>query len=106
MMHEVIQVTTTTDSQQAASAIAQELVEQRLAACAQVSGPLSSVYHWEGKIETSQEWVCSAKTLRDNFPQVESAIQRLHSYDEPQIVATAVVAGSEGYLNWVARECR
>mgnify|MGYP002624115528 CR=1 FL=1 len=104
-MSDVLQVVTTVGSQADAQAIARGLIEQRLAACVQVSGPITSVYRWEGKVETSEEWYCIAKTVRDLYSQVESAIFDLHSYDEPEIIATAVVAGSPGYLDWVRAEC-
>ena len=100
---EVIQVVTTTSSQAEAQAIARHLVEQRLAACAQVSGPVQSVYRWQGKIENDQEWTCSAKTLRGKYAEVEEAIRKLHSYDEPQIVepdGSFVWAGEDDGQAW------
>ena len=104
-MSDVLQVVTTVGSQADAQAIARGLIEQRLAACVQVSGPITSVYRWEGNVETGEEWYCIAKTMRDLYPQVESAILDLHAYDQPEIIATAVVAGSQGYLDWVRAEC-
>jgi len=104
-MNDVIQVATTCGSQQEAEAIARPLIERRLAACVQISGPITSVYRWEGAVQTDQEWLCTAKTLQDKYPEVEAAIREAHSYDEPEILATPVVAGSAGYLQWVAGEC-
>jgi periplasmic divalent cation tolerance protein len=103
-MPEVIQVSTTVGTREAAEAIAQRLVADRLAACVQISGPITSIYRWQGKLEKSQEWLCTAKTVRSKYPQVEAAIRKLHSYQESEIIATAVVEGSEGYLRWVAEE--
>jgi periplasmic divalent cation tolerance protein len=94
-------VYTTTDSEEQASSIARSLVEQRLAACAQISGPIQSVYRWEGKVDSSREWVCAIKTTRDTYDAVEAAIRGMHSYDEPEIIATPIVAGSAGYLAWL-----
>lgn len=71
-MTEYIEVHTTIDSREAAQKIADALVSQRLAACVQVSGPITSTYWWEGKMEQAQEWVCSAKTRRDLYPRLES----------------------------------
>ena len=104
-MSDVLQVITTTSSKAEAETIARHLIERRLAACVQVSGPITSVYRWEGKVETSAEWQCAAKTVAELYPQVESAIRQLHSYDEPEIIATMVSAGSSTYLDWVRREC-
>jgi periplasmic divalent cation tolerance protein len=85
-----------------AERIATMLVANRLAACVQLSGPVESTYRWKDQIETSSEWCCTIKTLRELFPQVESKIRELHSYGEPEIVATAIVAASQSYLNWIA----
>lgn len=101
MASEFIQVLTTAGSEQEAEAIATALVERRLAACAQTIGPIASRYRWQGTVETATEWQCLAKTEASLYPRVEAAIRELHSYEEPEIVATAIVAGSRGYLAWV-----
>jgi periplasmic divalent cation tolerance protein len=100
---EYLQVTTTTGSEEEAERIAEALVERRLAACVQVIGPISSRYRWQGAVETAEEWLCAAKTTVDRYAELEQAIRDLHSYDEPEIVATPIVAGSPGYLEWVSR---
>jgi periplasmic divalent cation tolerance protein len=105
-MAEYVQVVTTTGTRADADAIAQALVEARLAACVQVVGPVTSRYWWEGAVEVAEEWLCLAKTTADRYPQVEAAIRERHRYDEPEIVALPVVAGSRSYLDWVARETR
>ena len=100
----IIQVQTTTASEEAAGDIARHLVGHRLAACAQVSGPISSTYWWEGEVQSATEWVCTAKTTAAALDEVIAAIRNLHSYDEPEIIATEVTAGSSTYLAWVAGE--
>jgi len=100
-MSEYVQVLTTAGSEQEAEAISQALVERRLAACVQVEGPIASRYRWHGEIETAREWRCLAKTVAGRLDEVEAAIRELHSYDEPEIVATPIVAGSTGYLRWI-----
>lgn len=105
-MTECIQVFTTFDNLAAAEQLARQLVENRLAACVQISGPMSSIYRWQGTTETAQEWACTIKTRRELFPQLESSIQSLHPYDQPEIIALPIVAGSAGYLNWVEEETR
>jgi periplasmic divalent cation tolerance protein len=105
-MAEYVQVVTTAGTRADADAIAQALVEARLAACVQVVGPVTSRYWWEGAVEVAEEWLCLAKTTADRYPQVEVAIRERHRYDEPEIVALPVVAGSRSYLDWVARETR
>ena len=100
-MPEYIQVVTTTSGKAEAETIARELVAQRLAACAQVLGPITSTYWWQGQIETSQEWQCWLKSRRDLFEAIEQAIRGLHSYAVPEILAMPVVAGSDSYLAWI-----
>jgi periplasmic divalent cation tolerance protein len=100
-MTEHLQVLTTIDSEEAAERIAAVLVERRLAACVQVLGPIASTYRWQGEVERAREWMCVAKTTAERYPEVEAAIRELHSYDEPEIVATPIVAGSPGYLAWL-----
>jgi len=105
-MVEYLQVLTTTATKQDAERIATELVAERLAACVQVVGPITSVYRWQGEMENSQEWLCLAKTTRQRYEAVEIAIRRLHPYDVPEVIATPIVAGSAAYLDWVADELR
>jgi periplasmic divalent cation tolerance protein len=102
-MAEYLQVVTTIDSEEAAERIAAALVEQRLAACVQVLGPIASTYRWQGKVESAREWLCLAKTAASRYDELEAAIRELHPYEEPEIVATPIVAGSAGYLDWVAK---
>ena len=103
-MTDHIQVTTAIDSKERAEQIADLLIERRLAACVQIVGPIKSVYRWQGKTENSEEWLCFAKTRRELYDRVEAAIREVHSYDEPEIIATEIVAGSRGYLDWIDRE--
>jgi len=101
-MLEAIQVSTTTTDRADAERIAAALVARRLAACVQVSGPLESTYRWKGQVEAAQEWLCTIKTVRSVFREVEDAIRELHSFEEPEIVAVPIVAGSDSYLEWIA----
>lgn len=100
-MADYVQVLTTVGSEEEAGRIASLLVERRLAACVQVVGPITSRYRWQGKIEDEREWQCLAKTTRAAYEAVEAAIREAHSYDEPEIIATPIVAGSRGYLAWI-----
>jgi periplasmic divalent cation tolerance protein len=99
---EYLQVLTTAGSEEEAERISAALVERRHAACVQVIGPISSRYRWRGEVETAREWICVAKTEASRYPQVEAAIREIHSYEEPEIVATPIVAGSAGYLAWIS----
>lgn len=103
-MIDAIQLVTTTDKQQDAENIASSLVEQRLAACVQVIGPITSCYRWQGNIRRETEWQCLVKTTARAYERVERAIRELHSYEEPEIFAVPITACSQGYLEWLINE--
>jgi len=81
--------------------MAARAVEERLAACAQVSGPLASTYRWEGTVERATEWYCHLKTTVDRLPALESRIRELHPYEVPEIIAVPIVQGNAAYLDWI-----
>lgn len=101
-----IQVVTTVASQEEARRMAEHLVQQRLAACVQVSGPVESTYWWQGKIETAAEWLCTIKSRADLYPQLEEAIRQVHSYQTAEILSGPILAGNPAYLDWLDRELR
>jgi periplasmic divalent cation tolerance protein len=105
-MTEYVQVITTTETKDQAQRIAQVVVEKRLAACAQIVGPISSTYWWKGKIETAGEWLCLMKSRNDLFTDLEQAIREIHPYEVPEIIAMPIAAGSAGYLKWLGEELR
>lgn len=74
---------------------------ERLAACAQVSGPIRSFFWWEGKQDQAEEWYCVLKTTAARFPALETRIRQLHSYQNPEIIAVAVTHASSAYAAWV-----
>src|SRR5882724_3819482 len=98
-MTEALQVITNMANKEDAVTLALELVRRRLAACAQVTGPITSTYYWNHNIEINEEWTCIVKTERSHYAAVESAIRELHTYELPEILAFAVVDGSRGYLD-------
>jgi len=95
-------VATTAESEELLNQIAYVLLEKKLAACCQVSGPIKSVYRWDGKVTSSVEHCCTIKTMSSRVDDVAAKIKELHSYDEPEIIVTAIVGGSESYLGWIA----
>lgn len=99
-----VQVITTAGSAEEADRLSAGLVERNLAACVQVSGPITSRYRWRGELEVDEEWWCVAKSERRLFPEIERAIEEIHSYDEPEIVAVPVAEGSAGYLGWISEQ--
>jgi len=101
-MTDKILVFTTAGSEKNAKNIAETLVKLRLAACVNILPKLTSVYRWEEKIETAEEWLLIIKTIRKNFTAVRDAIKELHTYELPECVSVPIEAGSEAYLKWIA----
>lgn len=103
-MESYIQVTTTTEKKEDAEKIAISLVERKIAACAQIAGPIISIYRWKGKIETAEEWQCVIKSRKNLYDEIEKAIRAVHTYEVPEIIAVPIVAGSVDYLEWIDSE--
>ena len=100
-MDTLLQVITTTASREEAERIGRTLVEERLAACAQVSGPLTSFYRWQGRLEDTTEWYCVLKTEGGRYAALETRLKSLHSYQTPEIIALPVLSASAEYSAWV-----
>ena len=96
-----LQVQTTTDSRAEAIELGRDAVQARLAACAQVAGPVVSTFWWEGDLERAEEWLLMLKLPAARYQELADFLTQRHSYDEPEIVATAIVAGSAAYLSWI-----
>jgi periplasmic divalent cation tolerance protein len=101
-----LQVQTTTDSRAEAMELAHDAVAARLAACAQVTGPVFSTYWWEDGLERSEEWLVMLKLPADRYQPLADFLAERHSYDEPEIIATPIVVGSPAYLSWIEEETR
>jgi periplasmic divalent cation tolerance protein len=100
----ILTVLTTTDSEEKARELAAGAVRQRVAACAQISAPVTSVYRWEGAVQNDPEWQVLFKTAGARYDDLEAYIRQAHDYDVPEIIATPVVRGGPDYLAWVAEE--
>jgi periplasmic divalent cation tolerance protein len=100
---EVLHVSTTTDSRDAALDLARSAVEARLAAGAQVSGPVTSVFWHAGEFGTGEEWQVVLKTVRERYADLEAHLLARHPWDNPEVSAVPLAAGSAGYLEWVHR---
>jgi periplasmic divalent cation tolerance protein len=104
---EKIVVLVTCGSRAEARKIARLVVEERLAACANVAGaPVESVYRWKGKVESAKEFLVMIKTTRPRFAKLRAAILEAHSYDVPEIIALPIAMGSAPYLEWIAESVR
>ena len=103
-MTDYIQVMTTIENKADAEKIAQHLVEERLAACVQILGPVKSYFQWQGKLDRAEEYLCLIKSRDDLFQEIETAIKKLHPYEIPEIISMPINKGSADYLNWMAAE--
>jgi len=95
-------VLSTAGSEDEAHKIAHHLVEHQLAACVNIIARTESVYRWQGKVESSREWLLLIKTTAEVFPKVSDAIRELHSYDLPECIAISIEQGSAEYLDWIS----
>src|SRR5262249_7547468 len=99
-----VQVSTTVDSAALAEQIAATLIEERLAACVQIIGPMTSVYRWDGAVTRASEWLCTAKTVEPRLAAVMARIRALHPYQLPEIIATTIATVDPGYESWLQQE--
>jgi periplasmic divalent cation tolerance protein len=93
-------VLVTAASQAEAEMIAELLITSKLAACVNLL-PVRSIYSWKGELCRDQEWQLIIKTRLDQFPNLEAKVREVHSYETPELIALPIVAGSQGYLEWV-----
>jgi periplasmic divalent cation tolerance protein len=103
-MTDKIVVLTNCGSADEAARIARSLVEKRLAACVNITPAVRSFYRWKGVIEDEQESLLVIKSSRALFDELRAEIEKLHSYEVPEVIAVPIVDGSEGYLEWLERE--
>jgi periplasmic divalent cation tolerance protein len=94
-------VLVTTASKQEAEKIAKRLLKQKLIACANIIGPVSSLFHWSGKMETAEEYLIFMKSHRDLSDKLTETVKALHSYEVPEILVLPIVGGSKAYLDWL-----
>jgi periplasmic divalent cation tolerance protein len=94
-------VLTTTATPDQANSLGRALVEERLAACATLIPAVQSIYHWEGKVESSTETLLLLKTGPDQLPALEARLHELHSYQTPEFLVLPVEAASKPYLDWL-----
>ncbi|GAB1693586.1 divalent-cation tolerance protein CutA [Krasilnikovia sp. M28-CT-15] len=97
----IVQVTAAAGNEEAASALAEAAVRRRLAASAQVGGPVKSAFWHLGEFGTGLEWTATLMTTREGYPELEAFLRANHPWNNPQITAIAVVVASADYVAWV-----
>ena len=103
-MSTIAVVTTTVDLEATARSIARQLVEQQLAACVQVDGPIRSHYRWKGTLETADEWRLMAKTTVESASRLADLITQLHPYELPELLYQELTTVRTDYADWVAEQ--
>lgn len=99
-----VAVVTSFADRDTAERVAETLVAERLAACAQLLGPQHSIYRWKDAIEHATEWRLELKTAAARLTALERRLLELHPYEVPECVALPIVHGSDAYLRWLAEE--
>lgn len=99
-------VLTTAPDETQARELGRKIVEKKLAACVQIVPGLTSIYFWEGEVQSDSEYLLLIKTLEEKFDGLSEFIQANHSYDVPEIVAIPAERVSDDYLNWVREVTR
>jgi periplasmic divalent cation tolerance protein len=98
----VVQVQVAHDDKEALNAMIAVLVDERLIACGQLVGPISSTFVWEGSTQSTQEWLALLKTSERALDRLVARVAEMHSYDVPEILVIEVAGGYEPYLKWVS----
>ncbi|MFB6439177.1 divalent-cation tolerance protein CutA [Streptomyces sp. NPDC056411] len=100
-MTDFLQVSTATETREAAVTLAQSVVSARLAAGAQIVGPVASVFWHQGEFGSGEEWQLVLKIRADRYDEVESHLLQHHPWQNPEVSAVPIVAGADAYLQWL-----
>ncbi|MCF8054816.1 MAG: divalent-cation tolerance protein CutA [Deltaproteobacteria bacterium] len=103
-MEEALTIMTTTADKEQAQEIARILVENRLAACVQICGPMESYYFWQGEMKEATEWLCLIKTRKGMWDRVAACLRQHHPYQVPEIIAVPISNCDQDYLQWLKRQ--
>jgi len=100
-MSSYIVVFMTVPDEKEATKIVHSLLKERLIACANIVGPVSSLFWWEGKIDKASEFLVIMKSKKNLFKKLSERVKELHSYEVPEVIALPVIEGLPSYLNWL-----
>ncbi len=105
-MTEFIQVFITINDRAKAKEIAETLLDKKIAACVQISGPVTSLYKWQGSLAEDQEWLLTVKSSRRHYSELEKQVRQIHTYEVPEILAVSIEEGNNDYFNWMKKELK
>ncbi len=100
-MIQILETTTTVAKLEDAEGIATSLLEQRLAACVQINGPITSIYRWNNTIERSTEWKLTIKSAARLQEEIREHLIATHPYEVPELLFVLIDASSESYAKWL-----
>lgn len=100
-MSSYIVVIMTTSNREEAAKIVRSLLKEGLIACANIVGPVSSLFWWEEKIDETSEFLVFMKTHKNLFQKLSEMVREIHSYEVPEILALPIIKGSPPYLDWL-----
>lgn len=101
---EAILIISNLPDKKSAMALAEALTDQRLAACVNILGACTSVYRWQGTVESTEEIPVLIKTQRQHFERVEQLIKLMHPYELPEVIMVPISGGLPAYLQWISDE--
>jgi periplasmic divalent cation tolerance protein len=101
---DVVLVSVAVPDEPLAQDLSRRLLQERLAACCQILGPMRSLYRWQGAIESATEFLLLLKTRQPHLVELEELVRKHHPYDVPEILVTPLQGGHDPYLEWVSRE--
>ena len=103
-MDEILLVITHLPDRASAERLANAAIGSHAAACVNILAPCTSIYRWQGKVETAEEVPLLIKTTREAYGRLETLVRQHHPYELPEIIAVSVNGGLPDYLQWVAKE--
>jgi periplasmic divalent cation tolerance protein len=101
-MNDGLIVFVTAGTSEDAARIAETLVDERLAACVNIVGPIRSIYRWQGEICRDDERLLVIKTTRERYAALEGRVREIHPYEVPEVIALPIERGSAPYLDWLS----
>ena len=101
---QVLVILVTTENQEEAVRIGEEMVNAKLAACANIIAGIQSIYRWKGKVVKAEEVLLILKSTKSRYRALEKAVRAVHTYETPEIIALPVKEGLDQYIGWVKSE--